>query len=328
MRADGAIVGVRAEHEGRDVWVGARRGVVLACGGFEWNAEMVRGFIGYDLAPLSPPNNVGDGLVMAEEAGAQLANMGSYWGTPAMFDPAITLDGEPVPQFEGGRGMPGSIVVNGHGARFANEAMPYNDFPKAMGAFDPTRLEFPNESPAWLIFDHTAKESTQILSITPGRPAPDWVAQAESIGALAERIGLDPEALTATVERYNKFAAAGEDPDFERHRLGLMGAAPLRPIEDGPFYALAMYAGALGTNGGPKVDADAQVVSTSGGSGARVSTRPAIRRPTPSAGPTPPVAPPSPTGSPSATGPDGTPPPSPPASTPDQFGAALAAVRP
>ena len=260
----GSVIGVRAEHEGADVWLGARRGVILACGGFEWNAEMVRGFIGYDLAPLSPPNNTGDGLVMAEEAGAQLFNMNSYWGTPAMFDPGITDGDELVPQFEGGRGMPGSIVVNRHAVRFANEAMPYNDFPKAMGIFDPTRLEFPNESPCWQIFDHTAKESVQILSMIPGRPAPDWVPRANSIAELATRIGLDPDTLCATVDRYNKFAAANEDPDFDRHRLALMGAAPLRPIEDGPFYALALHAGCLGTNGGPKVTADAQVISTSG----------------------------------------------------------------
>jgi succinate dehydrogenase/fumarate reductase flavoprotein subunit len=238
--------------------------VVLACGGFEWNPEMIRGFIGYNVAPLSPPNNTGDGLVMAQELGAQLANMGSYWGTPAMEDPAIVDDqGRPVPQFEGGRGMPGSIVVNAHGQRFANEAMPYNDFPKAMGRYDPTVVEFPNER-AWLVFDHQAKESVQILSMVPGQPAPDWVAQASTVRDLAGRLGLDPEALEATVERFNKFAAAGEDPDFGRDHLGLMGVAPLRPIDQGPFYALPMKAGALGTNGGPKVDVDGRVLGRDG----------------------------------------------------------------
>jgi predicted oxidoreductase len=100
--------------------------------------------------------------------------------------------------------------------------------------------------------------------MVPGQPAPDWVPQAETVAVLATRIGLDPEALSATVERFNKFATVNEDPDFDRHRLALMGAAPLRPIEDGPFYALAMHAGCLGTNGGPKVTAEGQVVATSG----------------------------------------------------------------
>jgi succinate dehydrogenase/fumarate reductase flavoprotein subunit len=261
---DGVVCGVRAEAEGADVMVGARRGVVLACGGFEWNRQMVRDLIGYEVHPLSPPNNVGDGLVMAADAGAELVNVNSYWGTPAMFDPAIVENGEPVPQFEGGRGMPGSIVVNGRGRRFANEGVPYNDFPRAFGEFDASRFERPNTAPAWLVFDHQAKESVQILSMVPGAPAPEWVARATTIGELARRIDIDPESLEQTVTRYNAGAAEGVDPDFDRHRLGLMGAGPLRPIGDGPYYAIAMYPGTLGTNGGPKVDVNAQVVRRDG----------------------------------------------------------------
>jgi 3-oxosteroid 1-dehydrogenase len=264
IATEGAIIGVRAEHDGSDVFLGARKGVVLACGGFEWNRGMVRDLIGYDVQPLSPPNNVGDGLVMATEAGAALANLNSYWGTPAMFDPAIVDHGEPVPQFEGGRGMPGSIIVNGHGHRFANEAVPYNDFPKAFGIFDASRAEFPNQAPAWMIFDHEAKETTQILSITPGQPVPDWVRRADTIAELADRIGVDSETLDATMSRYNINAENGTDPDFDRHQFGLMAAAPLRPIGAAPYYALAVYPGTLGTNGGPRVTADGQVVSRAG----------------------------------------------------------------
>ena len=261
---DGEVVGVRAEHDGADVWIGARKGVVLACGGFEWNEKMVRGFIGYEVFALSPPNNTGDGLVMAAEAGAQLANMNSYWGTPVMFDPGIERDGKLVPQFEGGRNNPGNIVVNRHGVRFANEGLPYNDFPKAFGRFDGTAIEFPNEAPAWMIFDHELKESVQILSIVPGKPAPDWVPQAATIRQLAEKIGIDPDTLEETVERFNKHAAAGEDPDFGRHQVAIMGVPPLRAVDQAPFYALQMYAGCLGTNGGPKIDANGQVVSARG----------------------------------------------------------------
>ena len=158
--------------------IGARKGVVLACGGFEWNREMVNAFIGYDVKPLSPPNNVGDGLVMAMEAGGQIANMNSYWGQPAMFDPGVTRDGELVPQFEWARGEPGSLIVNGHGVRFANESLPYNDFPKTFGRYDPTNVEFPNEAPAWMIFDQRTKESVRIMSMLPDDPAPDWIPQA------------------------------------------------------------------------------------------------------------------------------------------------------
>jgi succinate dehydrogenase/fumarate reductase flavoprotein subunit len=255
----GAVVGVRCEQDGHDLWLGARKGVVLACGGFEWNREMVRAFIGYDVKPLSPPNNVGDGLVMAMEAGAQLANMNSYWGQPAMFDPTVERDGELVPQFESGRGEPGSYIVNRHGVRFANEALPYNDFPKTFGRFDATAIEFPNEAPAWMIFDHGVKESMQILSMLPGEPAPDWVPRADTIRELAEKIGLDPDSLEATAARFDEYAGRGEDPDFGRTKVGLMGPGGVRPLDKPPFYAVVVHPGALGTNGGPRLNANGQV---------------------------------------------------------------------
>ncbi len=261
----GEVIGVVAEHDGKTLRVGARKGVVLACGGFEWNPELVRAHIGYDVKPLSPPNNVGDGLTMAIDAGAKLANLDSYWGTPVMFDPEITRDGELVPQFEWGRGAPASIVVNGKGRRFANEALPYNDFPKAFGIYDPEAVEFPNAGPCYLIFDRTVRDAQRILSMFPGEPDPEWVVTAGTIGELAERIGVDRAALEATVERYNEHAARGEDPDFRRHEVGLMAPGTVAPIEQPPFYAVEMHPGMLGTNGGPQLDRNGQVRKLGGG---------------------------------------------------------------
>ena len=261
----GDVVGIRVEHDGAEITIAARKGVVLACGGFEWNPELVNSHIGYDVKPLSPPNNVGDGLVMAMDAGAELGNMASYWGTPVMFDPDITRDGELVPQFEWGRGAPSSIVVNRHGQRFANEALPYNDFPKAFGVYDADRVEFPNAAPGFLVFDQTVRDSQRLLSMHPGEPTPDWVPVADTIRALAEQIGVDPDALEATVERYNEHAARGEDPDFDRHRVGLMSPGRVAPMVAAPFYALAIYPGMLGTNGGPRIDENGQVRRRGGG---------------------------------------------------------------
>ena len=262
---DGDVIGVVAEHHGARERIGTRKGVVLACGGFEWNPELVRAHIGYDVKPLSPPNNVGDGLTMASDAGAQLANLTSYWGTPVMFDPEITRDGELVPQFEWGRGAPSSIVVNGKGRRFANEALPYNDFPKAFGIFDPDAVEFPNAAPAFQIFDQTVRDSQRVLSMHPGQPDPDWVVKADTIGELADKIGVDRAVLEETVQRYNEHAGRGEDPDFQRHKVGLMAPGMVAPIEAAPFYAVPMYPGMLGTNGGPQINADAQVRRRGGG---------------------------------------------------------------
>jgi succinate dehydrogenase/fumarate reductase flavoprotein subunit len=261
----GAVVGVTAETGGVPRRIGARKGVVLACGGFEWNPELVRAHIGYDVKPLSPPNNVGDGLKMAIEAGAQLANLGSYWGTPVMFDPGITRDGELVPQFEWGRGAPSSIVVNRKGHRFANEALPYNDFPKAFGIYDPDAVEFPNAGPGFQIFDRTVRDSQRVLSMLPGEPDPDWVVKAGSIGELAERIGVDRATLEDTVDRYNEHAGRGVDPDFRRHEVGLMAPGQVAPIAEPPFYAVEIWPGTLGTNGGPQIDRDARVRRLGGG---------------------------------------------------------------
>jgi 3-oxosteroid 1-dehydrogenase len=261
----GRVVGVVVDHAGARTRIGARKGVVLACGGFEWNAALVRAHLGYDVHPLSPGGNTGDGLVMAAKVGAQLGNMDSYWGTPVMFDPDITRDGQLVPQFEWGRGAPASIIVNRKAQRFANEALPYNDFPKAFGRYDAESVEFPNAGPAVQIFDRTVRDSQRILSMFPGQPDPDWVIKAETITELAGKVGLDPDALVRTVERYNEFAARGEDPDFDRHRLGLMAPGRVAPISAPPFYAVEIHPGMLGTNGGPRLDRNGQVLRLGGG---------------------------------------------------------------
>jgi len=264
--ADGAATGVVCERAGKRERIGARQGVVLACGGFEHNAELVRAHIGYALHPLSPPNNVGDGLLLAQQAGAALANLGSYWGSGVMYDPTVLGDdGKPAAQFDVARGMPGSIVVNQAGQRFVNEAVPYNEFPRAFGSFDAVQVDYANRAPAWQLFDHKLKELMPMLSMKPGEPPPEWVACAPTIRELALRIGIDANALAASVARFNEHAARGEDPEFRRHEIGFQRVAKPRPLDTPPYYALAIWPGALGTNGGPRIDADARVARAGGG---------------------------------------------------------------
>jgi 3-oxosteroid 1-dehydrogenase len=271
--ADDAVVGVRAERADGPYWVGARRGVVLACGGFEWNRDMVRAFIGHEVEPLSPSANEGDGHVMAMEVGARLALMWSYWGQPALLDPSITYEGRSVFQFSTGRNLPGSIIVNRRGRRFANEGTAYQDLPRTFSVFDPVAIEYPNEAPVWMIFDHGFKESTVLLSLVPGQPAPDWVIQSATIRDLARKLDVDPDALEDTVARFNAHAARGEDPAYERGTAwfeAFMTGGPtpsksLRPLTESPFYAIPVYDGALGTQGGPLVDRHARVRSYRGG---------------------------------------------------------------
>jgi succinate dehydrogenase/fumarate reductase flavoprotein subunit len=253
---DGAVLGLRYSSGGQGRLVGARRGVVLACGGFEWNREMVLAFLGYDVTPLSVGTNTGDGHVMAMEAGAKLGNMTSYWGQAAMFDPAVTRDGDVVGQMATA-GIPGAIVVNPAGRRFMNEAVTYHDWPKAFGNFDANKPGLANEQPAWWIFDAGLRAMMPIMSVAPDAPTPDWIRSAPTIAALADAIGIDGAALEATVAEFNEHAERGEDPLF--HRSGV------RPLDKGPFFATEIRPATLGTSGGLRINADAQVLAYRGG---------------------------------------------------------------
>jgi succinate dehydrogenase/fumarate reductase flavoprotein subunit len=261
---DGSVVGVRAVAPDGDHRIGARRGVILACGGFEWNREMVLAYFGYDIKPLSPGGNTGDGHLMAMEATAQMGNMWSYWGNGAAFDPSVLgPDGKPFPQMLKGLG-PGSVIVNRHGHRFMHGGYTYNDFPKTFGAFDQKYVGYPNTPPAWVIFGRTVKERSQILTVRPGDPAPDWIAQADSVRLLAEKIGLDPDELDATVFRYNEHAEKGEDPEFQpaRSRAGSPLPETPEPVVGPPYYAIQQWPASLGTNGGCRINENGQVLGT------------------------------------------------------------------
>jgi len=269
---DGAIVGAVVLRDGARQAIGARRGVVIATGGFEWNPELVKAFIGEPVEPMSPPHNEGDGLRMAMEAGAALGNMRAFWGQPALMDPNAEFEGERMIEMGGARAIPGVVVVNGHGRRFVNEAVSYQDFPKAVAAFDPVAVEHPNHD-HWMVYDQRLKDAAAILPSMPaGEPAPDWVHRGETIRELAEDAGIDPDGLEATIERWNAHVASGHDPDFgrgsawyEAFMTGGPTPAVLAPVQQGPFYAMRMLHGALGTNGGPRITVDGEVRDLRGG---------------------------------------------------------------
>ncbi len=269
---DGAVLGIRVEHGGVSELIGARQGVIMACGGFEWNDEMVKAFIGQRLSPMSPPYNEGDGHVMAMEAGAELGNMTAFWGQPALLEPGFEYEGRPLPQMGSVRSAPGVLVVNRRGRRFTNEGVTYQDFPKVIGAYDPIEVDYPNEG-VWIVFDHAIKESTVILpSVLPGQPAPDWITRASSIRELGEAIGVEPDGLEATVARWNDQVAGGEDDDFHRgtvwfEAFSTGGPSPARclaPVATPPFYALPLHNGTLGTSGGLRIDRHGRVCSYRG----------------------------------------------------------------
>lgn len=269
----GQVIGLVAEPKEGKMYIGARKGVILASGGFEWNEELVKTFLkGHATHPCSPPGNEGDALIMAMEAGAALGNMSEAWWYPAMQDPTFEYEDRVLNQIGSGRFGPNSIIVNRHGRRFVHEGVGYNDMPKAFYNYDPVAFEWPNEPPVWMIFDQQLKDATMVLTMMPGDPVPDWVDQADNIRDLALKIGVDPDGLEQTVERWNENVRKGEDPDFHRAgtffesyaRGGGNPAANLGTIEKGPFYALPIHYGTLGTNGGPRINEDGQVISLRG----------------------------------------------------------------
>ncbi|MET7841100.1 FAD-dependent oxidoreductase [Streptomyces sp. NPDC005356] len=274
VRDGAAVRGVVVGTGDEEHTVRARRGVVLASGGFEWNADLVRAFLGVpEIWPLSPPSNVGDGLLMGMEAGAALANMTVAWAAPATSDGRSTLEGQPLHTMATPRQEPGVIAVNGSGRRFANEAVSYMLFGTSHRVFDPVTNTWPNESPVWLVFDQQVRDRTVLMDMTPDGEVPDWVAHGTTVAELAAAVGVPADALVATVERWNGQVAKGVDDDFGRGTVWFEGwtsggpdpARMLAPIETGPFYAIKLYDGVLGTAGGLSIDRHGRVRAARGG---------------------------------------------------------------
>ncbi len=274
------VIGVIAEDaNGKDFRVRARRGVVVATGGFEWNEELVRTFIRGPLTgPVSVPENEGDGLIMAIEAGAKLGNMqDAYWQQSVLEYKPKTRGAKPNYLLGSDeRARPGAILVNRAGKRFVNEAANYNAMGKAVIAFDAGRHEYAN-LPYWVIIDQRYKDKYPFFTSMPGSDAAyEYLMKADTLEELAGMAGIDPVGLVATVARFNEMVRNGHDDDFQRgdnsyDNYTMWGDPAYEPpfrtlgvLDQGPYYAVKMESGALGTAGGPKVNADAQVVDWHG----------------------------------------------------------------
>ena len=274
---DGArIVGIEAEQNGESFELLASRGVIIATGGFEWDEDARQTFLKGPMdAPASPPTARGEGLKLAMQSGAKLGNMTQGWWAPTLVIPDNPWDSgeERAAPVLIERTVPHSIMVNRAGQRFCNEAANYSALAGAFHTFDPQTYDYPN-LPAWLIFDAQYVERYPIGPRLPGQPVPDWVERADTLAGLAEKLEIDAGALAQTVARFNENAADGNDADFargasaydhfygDRSREGT--AVSLGPIEQGPFYAVEIKMGLLGTNGGPRTDGKAQVLGHDG----------------------------------------------------------------
>jgi 3-oxosteroid 1-dehydrogenase len=269
----GRVTGVRAIRGGSPVLIRARRGVLIATGGFERNEDMRRR---YQRAPVGAQwttgatGNTGDGILAGLGLGASTGLMDDAW-----WGPSIPLPGGPYFCLAE-RSLPGCILVNGAGQRFVNESAPYVDAVHAM--YDGNTPENPH-IPAWLIFDQRYRDRYVFAGLPPHRPLPRrWYAagavfRADDLPALAAAAGVDASGLAKTVTRFNEFAAAGKDDEFGRgdsaydRYYGDPRRRPnpnLAPLDRPSFYAVKIVPGDLGTKGGLRTDSRARVLREDG----------------------------------------------------------------
>lgn len=271
----GRVVGLSGEQQGKKWYARAGKAVILACGGFEWNQELVESFLpGPVTQPNSPRVNEGDGLKMAISVGAQLGNMSETWGFPSLGIPGEEVDGHPwyrAMLLE--RSSPHCIIVNRQGKRFVNEAACYSDMFRPLWYVDENTLEHVN-IPCWHIFDQQFHDKYPMANtIMPGDNIPPWIIQGDTLEELAQKAGIDPGGLKTTCARFNKTAGEGVDHDFNRGKSAYdrywgdqdHGPNPsLGTIEKPPFYAWECHPGGVGTKGGPKTNTKGQVLHISG----------------------------------------------------------------
>ncbi len=281
----GRVIGARIDRPDGPVEVIASKGVVLAAGGFPQDAVRRKALMshspsGHEHVSPAPPGNTGDGLRLGESVGAEvdttLPNPAAWVPISRPVKPDGTLG--TFPHFVD-RSKPGVIAVTRSGRRFVNEANSYHDFCQAMVARCRAEGGPEGEIAAWFITDHRAFRKYGLGFAKPA-PVPyeklirnGYLIRGKTITDLARQIGADPAELERTVTRFNDPARRGEDPEFGKgttsynRSLGDPDHGPnpcLAPIETGPFYAVRLYVGDLGTFAGLRANENAQVLTDHG----------------------------------------------------------------
>ena len=273
-RVTGAVIGA---PEG-DIEIHAARGVVLACGGFPFDVARKKALLphaptGQEHWSAASRGNTGDGLRLGEGAGGVVAR--------DLVQAAALAPVSLVPRADGSvahfphlieRAKPGLIAVTRTGRRFTNEADAYHDFMRSLLAAVPAGQPVQ----AWLVCDHAFIRRYGLGAVKPA-PMPlggmlrnGYLQRGGTLDDLARACGIDAQALQATVQRYNGQALQGRDADFAKGEtpynriqgdasLGLPNPC-MAPLEKGPFYAVKVVPGSLGTFAGLRVNANAQVL--------------------------------------------------------------------
>lgn len=283
IEADGVVVGAVVEREGKPVEVRVTRGVVLACGGFPHDVERRKQLFphaptGKEHYTPSPQPNTGDGLRLGESVGG--------WVDPSIPNAAAWCPTSLVPRKDGTMGVmphfidrakPGVIAVTADGRRFTNEALSYHDFVQDLvKAVKDRRL---GEFSAWLICEHHHLREYGLGAVAKA-PLPigrylrsGYLKRGRTLAELAQVIGVPAQALQEEVDRFNRDCATGVDTRFAKGSTAynryqgdaLVKPNPcMAPIVRGPFYAIKLVIGDIGTFAGLATDGQCRVLTRDG----------------------------------------------------------------
>lgn len=278
---NGQVVGVKAISAGQEITIKAAKGVVLAAGGFPHNPELRKRLYGHSKTGLdhwSPTTetNTGDSIAMVEKVNVKVdthLENNAAWAPVSLVKRKDGTTGV-MPHFID-RAKPGVIAVNKNGKRFVNEANSYHDF--VQGMIEDANID--GQITSWLICDRKTLRMYGLGSVPP-QPLPigkhlksGYLKKGNSIAELAKNCGIDAKGLEETIKGFNPLAKIGQDPAFGKGSKAYnryqgdplhMPNPCLKPIEQGPFYAVQLHPGDIGTYAGLPVDRHSRVLDTSG----------------------------------------------------------------
>ena len=272
----GRVTGAVLSHAGREVTVTARRGVVLAAGGFDHSMAMRWKFQSESLGQhmsLGAETNTGDAIHAAQDLGAATDLMDQAWWFPAV----APLPGGSPSVLLAERSLPGSLIVDQNGTRFINEATDYMSFGQCL--LERERSANPVES-MWIVFDQKYRNSYVFAGgLFPRMSIPQsWYEagishRSHDPAELADKIGVPKAQFTTTLTRFNEMSRAGHDAEFHRGSSAydryygdptITPSPNLRALDRGPLYAVKMVLSDLGTCGGLRADDHARVLREDG----------------------------------------------------------------
>ncbi len=278
IEENGVVVGAVVDRDGSSVRIKAKRGVIIGAGGFEHNQVMRERYLPQPTSSEwsgSQENNTGDGILASEKVGADKALMEHAWWAPSVRIPGWE---RPFIIFAE-RSLPGLVIVNKAGKRFANEAAPYLE--SGLAFYTANTPEAPTV-PSHVVFDATFRHKFPFGPIVPGYTMPDgklskriWkvLKKADTIEELAGLIDVDASALAETVSKNNEYAKTGVDVEFHRGEsyydryYGDANNTPnpcIAPIAKPPFYAIPIHPGDIGTKGGVCTDVNGSALREDG----------------------------------------------------------------